>query len=63
VTPEEAERLKWAKYCEALVTLIDAGRMPNASARAAFASLAKSLREGLEPWRDLPGPPQSRRRP
>lgn len=39
------ERRTWAGYCESMVTLIDAGKSPNASARCAFATLAKIILE------------------
>jgi hypothetical protein len=42
------DRLKWAKDFERMVEEIDEGRAPRATARAAFASLAKSFRESIE---------------
>jgi hypothetical protein len=39
------ERLRWAGYCDSMVKLIDLGVAAPGGARAAFTSMAKSLRE------------------
>lgn len=46
VDPKELVELS-KEYCDAMVKLIDDGKSPNASARAALASMAKTIREVL----------------
>lgn len=39
------QRRRWAEYCDAMVTLIDQGKVAIGSSRSAFVSLAKTIRE------------------